>query len=55
MEPDEIDPGAPVAGSPEVRNILSDPLGIAEPARRRWEISFAEAADELEFGLFDRD
>lgn len=50
MDFEDIHPGAPAAGSPEVRDIVSDPLGIAEPSRSVRDIPFAQAAEELEFG-----
>ena len=49
------DDGTPSAGSPEVRNVLSDPLGIADPrANSHADISFEEASEAGDHGHYNK-
>ncbi len=53
MDPENIESVTPIAGSPELRALVGDQVGVGaapETAARRPDISFAEAADEAEFG-----
>jgi hypothetical protein len=55
MDPENAELPTPTAGSPEVRNIVSDPLGIAEPATREKysDITFEEASEDNEHGRYN--
>jgi hypothetical protein len=52
MDPENIEPATPIAGSPEVRAIVGEPAAVdAVPGTaRRADISFADAVDAAEFG-----
>ena len=47
MDAETIDPGTPSPGSPEVRNIIGEPIGVAGTHSSRM-LSFADAAAYLE-------
>ena len=52
MDPEHIEPVTPIAGSPDVRAIVGEPVAVdaAPAAARRPDISFADAVDAAEFG-----
>ena len=53
MDPEHIEVVAPVAGSPELRAIVGDPIGPVDlpgVTRRRADVSFEAALDEALFG-----
>ena len=56
MDPDQPEPGGPIAGSPEVRNVISDPLGPPEPraSRGHADVSYEDASNDSDYGRFDK-
>lgn len=52
MDTENIESGAPIAGSPDLRALVGEPaelIASAAPAARRPDISFADAANEAEY------
>jgi hypothetical protein len=54
MDQDEAAPGAPIAGSPEVQNVMGEPVGgVADETTSGRSMPFDLAAGELDHGRYN--
>ena len=56
MDEENIIAGTPPAGSPEVRDALSDPMGIADietGTDRPTDVAYDDVVDEMQHGRFN--